>query len=428
MIIAKKYRAAALALICTAYCARAASQWQGGTLAAADRAESETRGSEFLVLDTGGSGGMFLKGDLRHDLRDVDFWTDGRHGVACSRAGVFYTRDGGLTWTRIRKHLRDDYPDDKGLLYDSVELAAPEEIWVSEGKHPSQGRGLWHSTDGGATWEDVSPRFPGAYESAWGLLARGEQVWVLGGWTPDASYRSDDGGATWRRLGLPEGLQPFHAVTPADGPRGRIGTVYVLGARRDEDGRRRPELWRTDDAGSSWNRVSLPTIAVERWQLNRDRIAFATAQHGMISLPAEGFRRPRHGVYEAAPGAAAGVIVTSDGGKTWEHRRLPNGEFQVTALWQDPTNPNHAFAGVLNGFQAQHGLPRQGPALYETFDAGRSWIVVVRGTPQINAITGLDAHRVWAVGNMEGFTQNDVVAILTEPGRMQKEAEALDDI
>jgi hypothetical protein len=50
----------------------------------------------------------------------------------------------------------------------------------------------------------------------------------------------------------------------------------------------------------------------------------------------------------------------------------------------------------------------------------------VRGTPQINAITGLDAHRVWAVGNMEGFTQNDVVAILTEPARMQKEIEKIE--
>jgi photosystem II stability/assembly factor-like uncharacterized protein len=425
MIIVKKHRAAALALICTAYCARAASQWQGGTLAAADRAESETRGSEFLVLDTGGSGGMFgppgsLKGDIRHDLRDVDFWNDGRRGVTCGRGGAFYTRDGGLTWDRIRNHARDDYPDDPGITYYDIELVSPDEIWLAEGKHPAIGRKLWHTTDAGATWEDVAPRFPGAYEGAWGLLARGKQVWVLGGWHPAASYRSDDGGATWQRLKLPAQFQPFHAVTPADAPRDAIATVYLLGAGTDEKGRRQgPALWRSDDAGVHWERVSLPAVATNRWQLARDRIAFASREHGMISLPAEGLRIPKHGVHEKAAGASASVLVTTDAGATWTERRLPNEELSVTALWQDPTDPDHAFAGVLNGFQAQHGTPRQGPALYETFDGGRSWVVVVRGNPQIDAITGLDRQRVWAVGNMEGFTANDVVAILSEPGGKQ---------
>ena len=78
---------------------------------------------------------------------------------------------------------------------------------------------------------------------------------------------------------------------------------------------------------------------------------------------------------------------------------------------------------MLNGFQGQHGQPRMGPALYETFDAGKSWVVVLRGNPQINAIIGLDGRRVWAVGNKEGFTQNDVVAILNEPGGERMRAE-----
>ncbi|MBN1557365.1 MAG: hypothetical protein JW951_04390, partial [Lentisphaerae bacterium] len=126
--------------------------------------------------------------------------------------------------------------------------------------------------------------------------------------------------------------------------------------------------------------------------------------------------------------ATACVFVTADGGATWTQRTLPAGELYVTALWQNPADPDHAFAGVWNGFLAQHGMPRQGPALYETFDAGRNWIVVVRGNPQINAITGLDARRVWAVGDTVGFAANDVVAILTEPGEEQEKVEKIERV
>ena len=378
------------------------------------------RGSTFTVLDTGGSGGMFGQGDIRRDLRDVAFWSDGLRGVTCGPAGVFYTRDGGLSWERIRQQGNDDYPDERGVItYYDIALVSPTEIWLAEGKHPNEGRRLLHSTDGGTTWEDAAERFPGPYKSAWGLLARGQNVWVLGGWNPEASYRSDDGGATWKLLNLPKGVQPFHAVTPADAPHDALHalqTVYLYGSRRLVGGQRNPELYRSDDAGATWVPIPLPPEATKLYQLARDNIAFATRECGMIALPAEGLKLASNNVLEKAPGASASVLVTTDGGQTWTHRFLPNEEMAVTALWLDPTAPAHAFAGVMNGFQAQHGAPRLGPALYETFDAGLTWIAVVRGDSQINAITGLDSRRVWAVGNKEGFVANDVVAILTEPG------------
>jgi hypothetical protein len=55
--------------------------------------------------------------------------------------------------------------------------------------------------------------------------------------------------------------------------------------------------------------------------------------------------------------------------------------------------------------------------LYETLDGGENWIVVLQGAIQINAITGFDHQRVWAVGNVEGFAANDVVAILEQPSQ-----------
>src|SRR5690606_36171777 len=118
----------------------------------------------------------------------------------------------------------------------------------------------------------------------------------------------------------------------------------------------------------------------------RYRIAFATPEVGMIGMPAPGLKHLKHGVWKKNPGVTASVLVTTDGGDTWAQRDLPGEELLVTALWGAPDDPRHFFAGVWNGFLAQKGGPRNGPALYETFDGGSHWLVAIHGKPQINAI------------------------------------------
>jgi photosystem II stability/assembly factor-like uncharacterized protein len=395
---------------------RVSGRWQGGHSGAEDKAPREPAPvtSRFLLLDTGGSGGSFGKGDLRHDLQDVAFWTDGRQGAACGCAGAFYTADGGLTWKRIKPHPRKQYPEETGVTYYHIELAGPREIWLTEGKHPCVGRRLWHSTDAGATWEDAAGRFPGALESAWDLLARGDHVWLLGGWAPRASFRSEDGGRTWTRLEIPEGVEPYKAATPADQPLTELGTVYLLGARRQ--GRTRiPALFRRDAGGDGWDELVLPGAEQLPWGFSHATLAFGTTQTGMIGLDAPGLRFPKHGVFEKESGESASVLVTADGGRTWTRRRLPNEELMVSAVWCSPNRPRHALAAVWNKFVSQIGGPRRGPALYETFDSGKTWGIAVQGASQVNAVFGLNSRRVWAVGDKPGFAKNDVVAIMAEP-------------
>ncbi len=397
-------------------------QWHGSMpkSAPAESPSAQERVSRFLVRDTGGSGGMFGHGDLRQKLLDVAFWKDGRHGAACGAAGAFYTDDGGLTWKRIRQHPRNEYPDEKGVLYYAVELSGPREIWLTEGKHPHQARHLWHSTDAGRTWEDAASRFPSELETDWDLLARGQHVWLLGGWAPKASYRSDDGGKTWLRLELPEGFEPFTAVTPASEPIDKLQTVYLLGAVT-LDGNRLPQLLSSDDAGKTWRDMALPEPQELPLVFHRCAIAFATPETGMLGLDAKGYRTTGFGRWEKPPGTSASVLVTEDGGKTWARRYLPNEELTITALWLDPSDPQHALAGVWNGFVGQNGGPRRGPALCETLDGGEHWNIAVRGGVEFSAIAGLDSRRVWAVGDLIGFGSNDVVAILTEPAKAGSE-------
>ncbi len=60
-------------------------------------------------------------------------------------------------------------------------------------------------------------------------------------------YRSDDNGATWRKLigsGLPSGFSG--RIGLAAGMRGRIYAVIQS---------RKGELWRSDDGGATWNKM-----------------------------------------------------------------------------------------------------------------------------------------------------------------------------
>lgn len=381
--------------------------WQGGRPEAARR--HADMAASWLLLDTGGSGGMFGKGDLRSNLRDVAFWTDGRHGVAAGDAGAFYTSDGGLSWRRVRPHPRQAYPDESGIICYRAGISGPREIWVAEGKHPAIGRRLWHSTDAGESWEDAAERFPGKFSSVWDLLVRGPNVWLLGGWEPRASYCSANGGQSWKRLDLPESFEPFLTATPADQPKDTIRTVYLLGAGKAGQ-TRFPRLLRSDDGGETWREIPLPEPRELPWHFNRATIAFATPEAGVLGLVASGLNSEGHGKWTVESGAVASVLATEDGGRTWRRSLLPAGELYITALCLFPNG--QGYAAVWNGFVAQQGGPRNGPALYRTPDAGRSWEVALRGSRQFNAIFALDTRRVWSVGDVVGFAANDLVAIL----------------
>lgn len=401
----------ALALCWLACESHAVGTWQGGLPAEREVETGNVNVSEFTVLDTGGSGGMFGQGDLRKNLLDVAFWTGGRRGVACGSAGAFYTEDGGVTWKRIRRNPRKEYGR-PGIMYYGAGMSGPREVWLAEGRHPGRGRHLWYSSDAGQTWKDVSDRFPGPFKAVSDLIVRGDDIWLPAGAHWSFSYRSDDGGKTWSRLSVLPGVRNTHQAAAAPPSAETLQTVYVLG----QDGQRDPVLARTDDGGRTWRRVSFLSAERLPGPVWRCRMAFGTSDAGMIALPAAGMKRRGHGVVEKDPGATVSVLVTTDGGDSWVRRNLPNEEFEPRALWVDPENPRHALLGVSNGWVKQKGGPREGPALYETFDAGRTWGVVIRGRPQINAICGLDGRRVWAVGDLVGFQANDVVAILTEPG------------
>jgi photosystem II stability/assembly factor-like uncharacterized protein len=394
MTTTTRQRAAALAALVAACTAHAASQWQGDMPAGeAQPFEQASRASRFIVLDTGGSGGMFNQGDIRQHLMDVAFWNDGRRGMTCGRGGAFYTRDGGLTWDRIRNHARDDYPDDPGITYYDIELVSPDEIWLAEGKHGEFGGFLWHSTDAGKTWEDVATRFPNPFAYVSDLLVSGKNLCLLAGDHWNFSFLSDDGGMNWRKLGtLPEmASHNVLALAKSDSQ-----TLYVMGWIKEPE---KMMLAVSHAWGPPWESIDLPgefSDTQRPWALAMD---FVTPEIGMITRD--------HGV----------VFRTEDGGMNWDARPLPAeaADSMPTDLWINPENPLHVLVSVIK--DQPQGVTSFHPTLFESFDGGVTWQTALEGTMLVRAIFGLDANRIWVVGDQPGNPGSDLVGILNPTPR-----------
>ena len=161
--------------------------------------------------------------------------------------------------------------------------------------------GVWRTTDGGATWADVSP--PGSA----GLLFRdveatdAEHAQVLAIGEADASriYRTGDGGATWELTFVNDDPRAFYDCM-AFFPGGRHG----LAMSDPVDGRFR--IIETDDGGSTWSVV--------------DPAGMPAAVDGEFGFAASGTCLVTAGgrdVWLASGGAAARVFHSRDRGPTW---------------------------------------------------------------------------------------------------------------
>jgi photosystem II stability/assembly factor-like uncharacterized protein len=177
--------------------------------------------------------------------------------------GVYVSRDGGKTWTNTG--LRD------GQQIPAVVVDPKDEkrAFVAVLGHPygaNADRGVFRTVNGGKTWEKVLYRDentgamaialdPSNSQTVYAVLWAARQgPWENGAWQGSGSglFKSTDGGTTWKPLtkGLP---------TAAEG----LGRIGLDVSRSDPkclfaivDAPRAGGLYRSDDAGESWQRVN----------------------------------------------------------------------------------------------------------------------------------------------------------------------------
>ena len=188
-------------------------------------------------------------------------------------------------------------------------------------------------------------------------------------------YRTEDDGATWTSLW--EAMPTFGIGDVAVSPDGRtiwVGTGEANSQRTSYAG---TGMYRSEDAGATWNFVGLPeSHHIGKIVLDpRDpaRRAWVCVAGHLYS------QNPERGVYQ-----------TLDGGKTWT-RSLGYDEFTgAIDLAINPKNPDTAIAALWDRDRRAWNFREsgKGSSVQRTTDGGRTWRPVV-GLP-----TGDDLGRV----------------------------------
>ncbi|TMQ04355.1 MAG: hypothetical protein E6J90_51650 [Deltaproteobacteria bacterium] len=251
--------------------------------------------------------------------------------------GIYKSTDAGKTW----RHL--GLADAQQVPQLAVDPRNPDRVFAAVLGHPygpSEERGVYRSTDGGKTWQrvlsrgastgasdiEIDPRHPEVvYAALWeSRLGPAEDGNEFRG--PDSGlYKSTDGGTTWRQLkaGLPDHALQFDIAIAPSQPN-RLYAAVAATAPGEPGGGRGAAIYRSDDAGASWTKI---TSADER---PTGRIG-----GGDLMVPVVDPKNPDT-VYVASTVA----MKSSDGGKTWTWLRGAPGGDDYQNLWINPNDPS----------------------------------------------------------------------------------------
>ncbi|HUG16163.1 MAG TPA: glycosyl hydrolase [Thermomicrobiales bacterium] len=302
--------------------------------------------------------------------------------------GVYRTVDGGRSWDRIL------YKSSKaGAIDISLDPSNPRVIFAAmwEGqRYPhaassgGEDSGIWRSTDGGDTWEDITRNKGLIQEGILGKIgvaaspARSGRVWALIEAEEGGLFRSDDNGDSWQNLTDNPDLRrrPWYYMhvfaDPSDSD-----TVWILNLA----------CWKSIDGGKTFEQIPTP---------HGDN-------HGLWIDPRDSKR-----IIEGNDG---GACVTFDGGFTWSS--ILN---QPTAQFYHVTTDNQIPYNVY-GSQQDNWAMRVPSIDFEGAISQRNYVEPGGGESGYIAISPKPPHKVYGGGIGTGLGHGRLIAWNPETGQ-----------
>ncbi len=216
----------------------------------------------------------------------------------------------------------------------------------------STGGGVWRTTDGGRSWENISDGFFGGSVGSVEVAPSDPNVIYAGG-----------------------------------------GEVTVRGNVSAGSG-----LWKSEDAGKTWKQAGLKDSRhIPRIRIYPDNpdIVYAAVLGDLFKSSSE-----------------RGVFRSRDGGTTWQKILFVNADVGAVDLCMDPANPRILYASTWRVRRTPYSLASggQGSGLWKSTDSGDTWTELTRneGLPQKDtigiigvAVSYTNPQRVWAIVEAE---------------------------
>lgn len=263
--------------------------------------------------------------------------------------GIYVSHDGGKSFKNVglkkSEHLSKIivHPEDSNIIF----VASQGPLWSGGGE-----RGLFKSTDGGKTWDNIlnrdgekggeytgvtdiamDPKNPDVIYAA--THQRLRSVWALLNTGPQSGiHKSVDGGATWTELksGIPGGDKGKIAIQVS--PQ-KSNVVYATIELNDRKG----GFFRSQDFGASWKKMS-------------DYTSGGTGPHYYQELFCDPHR------FDVVYHANVKLGRTTDGGKNFNSVGRPNKHVDNHAVAFSPTDKNFLLVGCDGGLYRSYDFAK----------------------------------------------------------------------
>lgn len=331
--------------------------------------------------------------------------------------GLYRTTDGGASWTKVLGGpgrtgaidvVRD--PGDPQLIFAA--------LWERDRKpwsflESGPGSGVFRSRDGGATWSRLGGGLPqGDVVGRIGLAvtpARPGAVWaVVDNQSRRPGERDEEtppGELTPRRLkaltaeqfakvetavverflrsnGFPKELKA--RALQRDVASGKVKLADVVAYVDDADRQMEEvetvgvEVWRSDDAGETWRKTH---------DVSLEKVAYTYGYYfGKIWVAPDDAEK----IYVAGVPLAG----SSDGGKTWGGLDRHGVHVDHHALWFDPRDPRHVVLGNDGGLNLSWNGGRSW-AKVNNLPVGQVTTIAVDSAEPYNVLVGMQDNGVW---------------------------------